>query len=593
MMKSHFKFNVGFAIGLCLSLLVACAGNVSVSPTPPQTATTAAPVNTIEQSDRRLREQLLPQIAVQDALVPDYVADKVVVTALEDPLPQLDDYPLYGAQPSADAKTVYLEIFSSAEKANAERRDERWLIDVAEAFNQQQQTVKSGEVIQVGIRNIPSGLGAQLIAAAAAKPAGYTPSNELWLQILKQRGTPFMPVNAALVPNSAGFVVESQAYQALAAGGEVTFDRLLDAILAGQLTLGYPNPYSSSSALNLLYTIFWQAAGHNKDGKPLTAADLQSPQIASMFTAFQNQVLVTTQTTLDLKDIFLRDQQKLQAFPLDYQSYATLKQTPGFEQTGYVPFGVPHSSPLVSFKWNTPMQQEALAKFAAFATAAPMQQAAKTLGFETTPYLSAKKFPPVPTGTVLESAQSFWKQRKDGDRTVYMMLVIDTSGSMDGDRLDGVKKALRLASGSINAGNQVGLVTFGDAPVRRMKLAPFNQLEQQRLLVAIDDLKADGSTAMYDGLMVGVADLLEKQKADPNGRFSLMLLSDGEVTKGLQFAQVQDVLNGSGVRIYPIAYGEVNQQELQAIATLREGSVYDGNPETVQRLLKDLFQTNL
>ncbi len=592
-MKSHFKFNVGFAIGLCLSLLAACTGSGSFNPSAPQPSTTAPLVNAIEQADRTLREQLLPQIAVQDALVPDHVADNVVIPPPEEPLPQLDDYPLYGAKPTQDPKIVYLEIFSSAEKANAERRDERWLIDVVEAFNQQQQTVKSGAVIQVGIRNIPSGLGAQLIAADAAKPAGFTPSNELWLEILKQQGVSFTPVNAALVPNSTGFVVESQAYQQLAAGGEVTFERLLDAILAGKLTLGYPNPYSSSSALNLLYTIFWQAAGHNTDGKPLTADDLRSPQIASMFTAFQNQVLVTTQTTLDLKDIFLRDQQKLQAFPLDYQSYATLKQTPGFEKTGYVPFGVPHSSPLVSFKWNTPDQQEGLAKFAAFATSAPMQQAAKTLGFEATPYLTSKKFPPMPTGTVLESAQSFWKQRKDGDRTVYMMLVIDTSGSMEGERLEGVKKGLRLASRAINAGNQVGLVTFGDRPVRRMTLAPFNELEQKRLLVAIDDLKADGSTAMYDGLMIGLAELMEKQKADPNGRFSLMLLSDGEVTAGLRLDQVQEVLRDSGIRIYPIAYGEVNQQELQAIATLREGSVYDGNPETVQRLLKDLFQTNL
>lgn len=72
-----------------------------------------------------------------------------------------------------------------------------------------------------------------------------------------------------------------------------------------------------------------------------------------------------------------------------------------------------------------------------------------------------------------------------------------------------------------------------------------------------------------------------------------MLLSDGEATSGLRLEQVQSVLRDSGVRIYPIAYGEVNQQELQAIASLREGSVYDGNPETVQRLLKDLFQTNL
>lgn len=592
-MKLHLKFSVSFALGLCLSVLAACATNPDINTLSSPPATGAPLVNAIEQADRTLREQLLPQIAVQDALVPDHVADNVVITPLKEPLPRLDDYPLYGAKPTQDPKTVYLEIFSSAEKANAERRDERWLIDVVEAFNQQQQTVKSGAVIQVGIRNIPSGLGAQLITANAAKPAGFTPSNDLWLEILKQQGVSFKVVNSALVPNSTGFVVESQAYQQLATGGEVTFERLLDAILAGKLTLGYPNPYSSSSALNLLYTILWQAAGHNTDGRPLTDDDLRSPQIASMFTTFQNQVLVTTQTTLDLKDIFLRDQQKLQAFPLDYQSYATLKQTPGFEKTGYVPFGVPHSSPLVSFKWNTPDQQEALSKFAAFATSAPMQQAAKTLGFEPTPYLTSKKFPPVPTGTVLESAQSFWKQRKDGDRTVYMMLVIDTSGSMQGDRLEGVKKGLRLASSAINAGNQVGLVTFGDRPVRRMTLAPFNELEQKRLLVAIDDLKADGSTAMYDGLMIGLADLMEKQKADPNGRFSLMLLSDGEVTTGLRLDQVQSVLRDSGIRIYPIAYGEVNQQELQAIASLREGSVYDGNPETVQRLLKELFQTNL
>lgn len=49
----------------------------------------------------------------------------------------------------------------------------------------------------------------------------------------------------------------------------------------------------------------------------------------------------------------------------------------------------------------------------------------------------------------------------------------------------------------------------------------------------------------------------------------------------------------SGVRVYPIDYGEVNPQELEAIAAIREGSVYEGTPEKVQVLLKDLFQINL
>ena len=62
--------------------------------------------------------------------------------------------------------------------------------------------------------------------------------------------------------------------------------------------IGYPNPYSSSTALNLLYSIFWRGAGHQEDGQPLTIADLESPQVKSVFQGFQQQVLITTTTTL-------------------------------------------------------------------------------------------------------------------------------------------------------------------------------------------------------------------------------------------------------------------------------------------------------
>jgi Ca-activated chloride channel family protein len=136
-------------------------------------------------------------------------------------------------------------------------------------------------------------------------------------------------------------------------------------------------------------------------------------------------------------------------------------------------------------------------------------------------------------------------------------------------------------------------VTFSDRPSRRIALAPFNELEQKRLFATINQLQADGATALYDGLAVGLADLMEKQKTDPEGQFYLLLLTDGERTDGLEFGRIKHVIKYSGVRIYPIAYGEVNQQELEAIAAIREGNVYEGTPEKVQVLLKDLFQTNL
>ncbi|MGA0198769.1 MAG: hypothetical protein ACO3NK_06535, partial [Prochlorotrichaceae cyanobacterium] len=62
---------------------------------------------------------------------------------------------------------------------------------------------------------------------------------------------------------------------------------------------------------------------------------------------------------------------------------------------------------------------------------------------------------------------------------------------------------------------------------------------------------------------------------------------------GYEFQDIKDIMAYSGVRFYPIAYGEVNENEMQAIAQLRESTVKSGTPENVQELFKDLFQINL
>ncbi len=547
-------------------------------------------VTSLEAAEAALNSRVLPSIEVVSDLVPDELASRYTVDQIAEPLPNIDDFPLYGAAPQAGQ--VYLEIYSSSEKANVERQNERWLVEVADAFNQRQETSSSGKVIQVGVRQIASGAAARLLAAGTAQPAGYSPSNDLWVAMIQSQGVNTTPVADRLVPNTAGWVVPGEVYQQLQSSGEVTFDSLLNAIAAGEVSVAYPNPYTSSTALNLLYTLYWRAAGHQADGATLTQAELQTPQVKSVFDQFQSQVLITTPTTLELQEIFLRDQTKLQAFPLEYQNYLALKQVAGFEATEFIPFGIPHNNPLVGFDWNTPETAAALQTFTTFAQSPAMVQLANAQGFVETDYLQGTH-PPLPNGETLLAAQSSWKLNKDSGRTVYLEMVIDTSGSMEGEPLQAVQDGLRIASQQINLGNQVGLVTFSDQPVRRLELAPYDALQQKKLLAAIDQLQADGSTAMYDGVMVALAELMEKRASDPNGRFYLLLLSDGEVTGGHLFDDVKGIMEYSDVRFYPIAYGNVNESELQAIASLRESTVRQGNPENVQTLFKDLFQVNL
>ncbi|WP_228053633.1 substrate-binding domain-containing protein, partial [Nodosilinea sp. LEGE 07298] len=437
---------LSFLIGLCAVLLWNC--------TPSQLTGGVSGVDSVEGARQALEQSVLPNISVGEDLVADEVASRYTTDRIEDPLPDVNTFPLYAAQPGG-SNTAYIEIYSSSEKANVDRQNERWLVEVAEAFNQRQETLPSGEVIQVGVRQVASGTAARLLGAGAVQPAGYSPSNDLWVAMVQSQGVPTVPVADRLVPNTAGWVLPKAVYDSLAENGTVSFDRLLNAIASGQVTVAYPNPYSSSTALNLLYTLYWRAAGHQQNGGQLTVAELQTPQVNSVFDQFQQQVLITTPTTLDLQELFLRDQSNLQAFPLEYQNYLALREVPGFSDTEFVPFGVPHNNPLVGFSWNTAQQQQALQSFATFAQSTEMQAIAQQQGFVETDYLTSNQAPPFPSGETLLAAQSNWKLRKDGGRTVYMALVIDTSGSMEGERLQALKEGLQVAAGQINSGNYV------------------------------------------------------------------------------------------------------------------------------------------
>ena len=141
-----------------------------------------------------------------------------------------------------------------------------------------------------------------------------------------------------------------------------------------------------------------------------------------------------------------------------------------------------------------------------------------------------------------------------------VMRVTDTSGSMDAtdvapSRLRAAQDAARALTKKLPEQFRLGLVTFNS--VAEQLVAP--TIDRSQVLAAVDGLKVRGSTAMGDGLELGLQSA-RTQVADTEGRTRrlpavMVLLSDGKSERGTEPVEVADRAKKLKVPIYTIALG--------------------------------------
>lgn len=91
---------------------------------------------------------------------------------------------------------------------------------------------------------------------------------------------------------------------------------------------------------------------------------------------------------------------------------------------------------------------------------------------------------------------SFWRE---GGLPIAYVFVVDTSGSMNGRRLNQVRAAIGEFLAGLKSGDQVSLITFGAGEVhRRLRLGA----DPAALPPLLDRLSGYGTTALYDVLSV-------------------------------------------------------------------------------------------
>jgi Ca-activated chloride channel family protein len=187
------------------------------------------------------------------------------------------------------------------------------------------------------------------------------------------------------------------------------------------------------------------------------------------------------------------------------------------------------------------------------------------------------------------------------------IFVLDVSGSMQGDRLDQLKTAMKALTGTdqsltgrfarFRAHEQVTIITFSDQvkDLREFTIddtAPDGP-DMTAIRDYIDGLSAGGGTAIYSALEQAYQSVGEAQKQDPNRLYSVVLMTDGENNAGVDAAQFANDFEGFGapvdaVHTYPVLFGDASRDAMGRIASETGGTVFDATTTSLQTIFKQI-----
>ena len=193
----------------------------------------------------------------------------------------------------------------------------------------------------------------------------------------------------------------------------------------------------------------------------------------------------------------------------------------------------------------------------------------------------------VPGAGVIEVVRDAWWYTK---RHTNVYLVVDTSGSMRGEKLAQAQEALRIFLAQIKGDTErVGLVQFASGVNTLVYLDELGNI-RAALESAVDSLFAEGDTALLDGVYVAhqrLRDLGDQERIN-----AIVVMTDGlENNSQISVrALVREMQNSElPVVVFSIAYGsDADMNTLEAISEPTGGQVREGDLETIRDLYKIL-----
>jgi Ca-activated chloride channel homolog len=179
--------------------------------------------------------------------------------------------------------------------------------------------------------------------------------------------------------------------------------------------------------------------------------------------------------------------------------------------------------------------------------------------------------------------------------------VLDTSGSMNGDRIEALRQALVALTGADHSASGA-FTRFSNRET--VTMIPFNgtagtpvpftvpEREPEPVLARIKEfaegLNATGGTAIYDGLRAAY------DRPVASGHYSsIVLMTDGENTDGIDYAAFEAYFRGlpeerRRTPTFVVLFGESDVEEMNKVAQLTGGAVFDARSTSLSSAFKEI-----
>lgn len=198
---------------------------------------------------------------------------------------------------------------------------------------------------------------------------------------------------------------------------------------------------------------------------------------------------------------------------------------------------------------------------------------------------------------------AYFDQLRRPSRTLY---VLDTSGSMAGERIASLRSALVGLTGAddsltgrfrrFRSREEVTLLPFDTTPGTPTTFSlPEGdpQAELARIKAFAEGLREGGGTAIYDSLSRAYEVMEPLVAADPDRFTSIVLMTDGENANGSGLAEFQAAFGSvpASVRqvpVFTVLFGEGSSAELGQVATMTGGRVFDARNTELGEVFQEI-----
>ena len=426
-------------------------------------------------------------------------------------------------------------------------------------------------------------------------------SNSIWLDMLNSSVSTSDLKSTSITPITFG-IKKSKVEELGLKDKNVTMKMLLDLIKSGKLKFSMANPITTNSGASSYLNILTTLAG-NPD--VLTLNDLKNPNLIEDMKSFFTGLSRTSGDEDFLEKSFVNGDYDA-AFTYE-SSIININKTLEKEkkETLYAIYPVDGviicDSPLVYVNNRNDNKKKIFLGLQSYileddgqdillnlgrrtwyggtTSNAPKDVFKKEWGIDTSKYISPLKYP---SQSVIKEALLLYQTKLR--KPVHVVFCLDYSGSMLGEGMNALQDAMEFILSDeakksmiqFTGEDKIDVIAFGS---RVRKIGDAKGDNTSELLQKIKDYDFDGATSLYPA----AAEAINILKNETNAyNSSIILMTDGEGNVGT-FNDLETAYQASqrDIPIYSITFGDASERQLQKMADLSNGKVFDGRSDLV------------